>query len=79
VAVDIPNIRLRAEIVIEFDAADFLEAASHQSRLAQIVAELQKDYPAVKLGIRERRDRGPKAVELRPASRPTGNLRRYSQ
>lgn len=76
---DIANIRLRAEIVIEFDATDFLEAASHQSRLAQVVADLKKDYPAARLAIRERRDRGPKEVELRPASRPTGNLRRYSQ
>jgi hypothetical protein len=77
--VDIPYIRLRAEIVIEFDAADFLEAASHQSRLAKVVADLQQEYPAAKLGIRERRNRGPKEVELRPTSRPTGNLRRYSQ
>ena len=76
---DIANIRLRAEIVIEFDAVDFLEAASHQSRLAEVVAELKKDYPAARLAIRERRDRGPKEVELRPASRPTGNLRRYGQ
>jgi hypothetical protein len=74
---DIPNIRLRAEIVIEFDAADFLEAASHQDRLAKLVAELQQDYPDTKLALRERRNRGPKEVELRPASRPTGNLRRY--
>jgi hypothetical protein len=76
--VDIPNIRLRAEIVIEFDAVDFLEAASHQSRLAKIVSDLKQDYPAAKLGIRERRNRGPKEVELRPAARPSGNLKRYS-
>lgn len=76
---DIPNIRLRAEIVIEFDAVDFLEAASHQSRLAEVVANLQRDYPAARLGIRERRDRGPKEVELRPASRATGSLKRYSR
>jgi hypothetical protein len=75
--VDIPNIHLRAEIVVEFDAADFLEAASHQSRLAKIVAELKETYPAAKLSIRERRNRGPKEGELRPNARATGNLKRY--
>jgi hypothetical protein len=76
--VDIPSIRLRAEIVIEFDAADFLEAASHQSRLAQAVTDLQGAYPGATLSIRERRPRGPKETQLRPGSRATGNLKRYS-
>lgn len=75
---DIPSIHLRAEIVIEFDAVDFLEAASHQSRLAKAVAELKADYPTAKLAIRERRSRGPKEGELRPNAIATGNLRRYS-
>jgi hypothetical protein len=61
--VDIPSIRLRAD----------------QSRLAKVVDDLKAEYPTAKLAIRERRNRGPKEVELRPASRPSGNLRRYSQ
>lgn len=75
--VDVPKIHLRAEILIEFDAADFVDAASHQGRLAHAVAALQHEYPGAKLSIRERRPRGPKQSELKPTSIATGSLRAY--
>jgi hypothetical protein len=75
--VSVPKIHLRAEIVIEFDAADFVEAASHQGKLAHAVAALRHEYPEAKLSIRERRPRGPKQSELKPTSIVTGSLRAY--
>jgi hypothetical protein len=71
------TLRLRAEIVIEVDAADFVEAAQHQSRLETFVEQLHDLYPRARLVIRERRDRGPKPVAVRPSGRTTGRLHAY--
>lgn len=50
---------LRAQITVDISAADFVEAADHQSRLTAFVEQLKKHYPGVQLMIRERRDRKP--------------------
>jgi hypothetical protein len=71
------TLRLRAEIVIEVDAADYVEAAAHQNRLEQLMRKLHDAYPHARLSIRERRDRGPKPAMLRPNGRTTGRLHRY--
>jgi hypothetical protein len=75
--VKVPKIHLRAEFSIEFDAADFVEAASHQQRLAETFANLQQQYPDSKLSIRERRQRGLREGEIAPAVVTTGKLRTY--
>ncbi len=73
----IDNIRLRATIIIEFEADDFADAAVHQNRLKAVVAGLSENYRDVELSLRERRDRGPKEVEVKPSSLTTGRLHRY--
>jgi hypothetical protein len=75
-ATSIATIQLRAEIVIEFDAEDYIEAAAHQRRLAQALAELKVEYPRTKLSIKERRDRGAKP-SLSRLPVPSGRLKDY--
>jgi hypothetical protein len=73
----IARIQLRAEILIEFDAEDFIEAATHQRRLAQAVAQLKADYPSAKLAIKERRDRGAKQAVAPLHAISSGRLKDY--
>jgi hypothetical protein len=49
-------LRLRAQLVVDVEAANFLEAAEHQARLERLVAELAQAYPQASLTIRERRE-----------------------
>jgi hypothetical protein len=70
--------RLRAEIVVELEAADFVDAATHQNRLESFISQLSEAYPNVKLTLRERRDRGPKEADLRPSGHASGRLHRYA-
>jgi hypothetical protein len=71
------TLHLRAQIVIELDAADFVEAAAHQNRLETVLKQLHDAYPHAQLSIRERRDRGARPAVLRPGARVTGRLHRY--
>ena len=71
--------KLRAQIVIDVDAHDFVEAAEHQVRIEQFLQELKPSYPAVILTFRERRaipvagkDAGAPGVR-----KPTGKLNAY--
>ncbi len=73
----IDSLRLRATITIEFEADDFAAAAVHQDKLKAVVAELSESYSDVMLSLRERRDRGPKDVEVSPSRPTTGRLHRY--
>jgi hypothetical protein len=49
--------RLRANITIEFESLDFVDAAKHQRQLELFVKEIGEKYADVKLAIRERRTR----------------------
>jgi hypothetical protein len=49
--------RLRAQIVVDIDAGDFVEAAEHQNALRSYLAEIQARYPAASMTMRERRER----------------------
>jgi hypothetical protein len=51
--------KLRANVTIEFDAEDFVEAAKHQRVLEQFLQPIAEQYLDVKLVIRERRERLP--------------------
>lgn len=53
------SMELRAQIIVDISASDFVQAADHQSRLTGFVQELKTHYPEVQLVIRERRDRKP--------------------
>lgn len=49
--------RLRAQITLEFDAADYIDAAEHQRSLEEHLQRVAGDYPNARLAIRERRER----------------------
>ena len=49
--------RLRAQITLEFDAADYVEAAEHQRLLEEHLQHIIRDYSNARLAIRERRER----------------------
>ncbi len=50
-----PAVRLKATIVIELDAADYLEAAELQRQLESHMGVLRGDYPQVTVAVTERR------------------------
>lgn len=49
--------RLRAQIVVDIDAGDYVEAAEHQSLLQGYLKDIQARYPDASLTMRERRER----------------------
>lgn len=51
------SMRLRAQIVVDIDAGDYVEAAEHQNSLQRYLAEIQARYPHASLTMRERRER----------------------
>ncbi len=56
--------KLRAEIAIEIEAADYREAALHQQALEQVLAGVRGAYSAATLVLKTRRERvakGPRA------------------
>jgi hypothetical protein len=73
-------LKLRAQIIIDIDAEDFIAAADHQRRIAQILAELKRDYSQAELSFRERRPRsfGPSAPPM-PVRQRTGALHQYEE
>lgn len=57
--------RLRAQITIDIEARDFVDAADHQRRLEELVQAIKGEYSQAALLLRERRERG--NSDLRPA------------
>jgi hypothetical protein len=49
--------RMKAEIALEVDASDFIEAAEHQKKLELFLATLKELYPGAELRFWERRER----------------------
>ena len=49
--------RLRAQIIVDIDATDYIEAAEHQNQLRIFLQEIQARYPMASLSMRERRER----------------------
>ena len=49
--------RLRAQIVVDIDAVDYVEAAGHQHTLQRYLEDIQSCYPGASLSMRERRER----------------------
>jgi hypothetical protein len=67
--------RLRAQIVVDVWAEDFVQAAEHQSRLADFVQSLKQAYPEAMMTIKERRERKPEAVNDSHPLRPLVGVR----
>jgi len=72
--------KLRAQIVIEVEAEDFLAAANHERAIQGIFRDLQSDYGSAQLEFREVRSKTPKdvAAGVRKMRRYTGNLHQYA-
>lgn len=51
--------RLRATIMIDIDADDFVEAAVHQEKVEEIHSLVRQQYEQAQLDIRHRRRRSP--------------------
>ncbi len=49
--------KLRAQIVVDIEAANYAEAAEHQRHLELLLENLRARYPTAQLQIRERRER----------------------
>lgn len=49
--------KLRAEISIELEAADFVGAAEHQRRIEELHNQVRQTYPAAVMVLRERKER----------------------
>lgn len=58
--------RLRAEITIDIQARDFVDAADHQRRLEQLFQSIQSEYSEANLILKERREKNGEA--LRPGA-----------
>jgi hypothetical protein len=71
--------RLKISIAIEIEAADFVEAATHQRRLQDHLERAQAIYPAMELNFweRRRRLRSKTPDTLRGIRSYTGRLSRY--
>lgn len=63
------DMQIKAEIVIEIEAADFIEAADHQRLVQDIHRTVQASYPQAALHLRERRER-PKSNTGKPPVLP---------
>ncbi len=55
--------RLRAQITVEFDAVDYVDAAEHQKTLRHYLDSITEKYPKATLAIRERRERNAESAE----------------
>lgn len=51
------DMRLRAQILLDIDADDYVDAAKHQSCLEKYVRDIQTRYPDACFSIKERRQR----------------------
>jgi len=72
--------KLRAQIMIEVEADDFMAAANHEQAIQTIFRDLQSRYSAAQLEFREVRSKSAKdnVTSLRKMKRYTGNLHSYA-
>lgn len=53
---------MRAQIVVDFNAEDYVAAAEHQRTLEQLLHHVRGQYPNAQVSIRERRERKAEAL-----------------
>lgn len=72
--------RLRAQILIDIEAADFEEAAGHQRRVEEILASARESYAQAQLEFRQRREQPHrKTATSRRALHYTGAMSEYDE
>lgn len=70
--------RLRAQILIDIDANDFADAATHQHRLESIYAAIRDQYGQAQLEFRQRRQRPARQAAIgRGLRHYTGRMSEY--
>jgi hypothetical protein len=72
-------VNLRATIVIDIEAEDYIAAGESQRQLRTWLSDLQAQYRDVTMDVRQRRSVRPKRSSRDPVVvlRPTGRLNRY--
>lgn len=70
------TLRLRAEITIDLDAADFLEAAEHQRRIEQLIESVRREYNQATFAFRPRR--GPRNKKAVSGAQRDGEIKHYT-
>jgi hypothetical protein len=71
-------LRLRAQIIIDIEARDFVAAADHQRQVQVFTEGIRQVYAGANLVLRERRTpAGPREPPPAPKRRPTGRLNNY--
>jgi hypothetical protein len=73
------TLKLRIDISVEIEAADFIEAAGHQGAFQLHMDALQVEYPQAAMTIRERR--GPRMTPVKRSEklRRSGVLQPYAE
>ena len=71
-----PTLRLRAEITIDLDAADFLEAAEHQRRIEELIESVRREYSQATFAFRPRR--GPRNKKATAPAQRNGDIKHYT-
>lgn len=69
-------LRLRAEITIDLDAADFLEAAEHQRRIEELIESVRQEYSQATFAFRPRR--GPRNKKNVAAAQRAPEIKHYT-
>jgi hypothetical protein len=74
-------LRLRAQITIDIEAADFVAAADHQRAVEGFIDGIRQVYADTSLVLKERRVlAGPREPRPEPGQRrPTGRLNSYPE
>jgi hypothetical protein len=74
-------LRLRAQITIDIEAADFVAAADHQKRVESFIDGIREVYSDTNLVLKERRIlAGPREPRPEPVQRrATGKLHSYPE
>lgn len=68
---------LRATITIDVEAADYLEAAEHQKRLENHMAQIRDDFPEASILLNERRRQAGEPAAPRKLYERSGRLNSY--
>lgn len=74
--------KLRAQITIDIEADDFVDAAEHQRKVESLMLVVKRDYSQADLLFRERRDRPVRGALAPPSAAHvhyTGRLHEYDQ
>jgi hypothetical protein len=71
--------KLRAQIIVDVDAPDYITAADHQRRLEKLFLDLKQDYEHAELEFKTRRGGIAPRSQAReqPVRRASGRLHAY--